>query len=1002
MKSLFPLFIAALSVLPCAARQLSPDESLQRLSALENGPSRARAFAQSTLTLAHTEKQAGHNTLYVFNRTDDGGFIILSADDLAPEVLGFSDSGSFDATAAAPHFLAWLADYSHDISRAIEHSEPVAATSRHAKRNAISPLLTTKWGQGATYDNRSLFNLYCPTIDNTKCPTGCMATAMAQIMYYHKWPQRGTGSKSYTTHTHKVNLSANFANTTYDWSSMQNTYGYYYDESGSRRETSVTTTSNNAVSRLMFNCGIASEMDYTPNSSGTTAVSAMQGIVNHFGYNRQLSLRMRDYYDDDSWEALIYGEIAHGNPVLYCGRTENDEGHAFVCDGYKDGFFHINWGWEGMSDGYYTLLGSNNLHPLMQGTGGSYSSDAFNNSHHVLIGFQRPQDVTEPTHAICADDFTVYDNDTETPYLNKDGYAIVYFEEGAFNFTASTLDFEVGLELHNRETGKSYRLVCPESIDDMEPFKGIRGYYASCTDVPDGVYTTTPIYRVVGESSWTPILLPPDLPPVLIAYGDATLPDTPDTPQPSEADGLCCSDVSSPTATNTNRQLFVHANNPGYVGADVFDGYVTPVLLDEDGHRFYIFDGYEQPFSMEGGKYNSSIHFDFTLKLPDAIADGHYYASMAGRVKNGTQWSNFQTLDLTQKRVVDAMPTFEFWVKGQTVSTTEIKDTPAPADADLFCESVSCANFDVNRTLHVTITNPGNYASVDFDGYVALSIHDSEGHYLRLLDEYRQEFTMEARRYSSSFTIDAPLPDDLPDDQYVIAIAALPRGGKKWTLFREYDFEANKILDRNPYFDIWLRGQCLATTAPPATTPQDAQLFCSTIAPLAHCLPNRQLRFSVKYPGNIGKEDFDGLVAPAIYTTDGQQLFRFTAEAQPFEMQAGYYNSKTTFDFDLTVPDGLPDGHFRIYMEGYQKWSDNWTLFRTFDVDSKKVNSANPFLDFWVKGTDVADYDLDGNEGLKQPTMSPTAAQVYDLSGRRVAPSRTKGISIIQGRKTIR
>ena len=341
-----------------------------------------KAAAATSVTvpveLAFTQYQIDNTTpaVFVFNSTDEG-FVLVSAEDNARAVLGYSDEGTFDANNIPENMQFWLQMYADEMRSATEamRREGDEAMRRKVIRRevkgerleaeaenypTINPILgETVWGQGEPFNNK------CPQINGERTVTGCVATAMSQIMYAHKYPTKGTGSHSYTTETKKLKVSANFGNTTYDWANMIPNY----------KKDSYTTTQADAVATLMFHAGVAADMDYTVDGSGAVSSIALAAMTEYFGYNKAINVLPKDFMKEEDLLQVIATDLQAGRPVYVSGSTVNQEGHAFVCDGMKsDGYLHINWGWYGMADGYFALSA---LAPEVQGTGGSASNLAF-------------------------------------------------------------------------------------------------------------------------------------------------------------------------------------------------------------------------------------------------------------------------------------------------------------------------------------------------------------------------------------------------------------------------------------------------------------------------------------------------------------------------------------------------------------------------------------------------------------------------------------------------
>ena len=229
----------------------------------------------------------------------------------------------------------------------------------------------------ALWDQTAPYNLLCPTINGTQAPTGCVATALAIVMKYNRWPDQGSGMTfQYTTKQYKQTLSATY-NIVYDWDNMLNKY-----EKGN-----YSTEQAEAVSQLMYHCGVFSEMDYTPRSSGALTLTAMGGMVRYMKYDKSMAVLQREWYTDDEWDALLKQELDEGRLVIYGGSNSKREGHQFVFDGYKANRYHVNWGWGGMANGYYLL---STLEPDQQGIGGN-TGGGFSIGQNAIVGIKKAE-----------------------------------------------------------------------------------------------------------------------------------------------------------------------------------------------------------------------------------------------------------------------------------------------------------------------------------------------------------------------------------------------------------------------------------------------------------------------------------------------------------------------------------------------------------------------------------------------------------------------------------
>lgn len=276
--------------------------------------------------------------LYIFGQEEGEGYVVIAGDDVAnTPVLGYSKTGTFNADSIPENLRYWLSEYGKQIAFVRDSSISVVGNSQpETSRDPIEPLITSKWGQGAPYNN------LCPIDPNTglRSDAGCVATALAQIMYYHKWPEQGIDSHSYVWEGQT--LSADFSATTYQWDKMKDTYSLEDDDP------------DNAVATLMYHCGVAVNSWYSSNGTAVT-------ITNSFLEDRTTIVDVLKYYFnfskgvvasgvDPNNDETLYEELHAKRPVLIAGGT-----HVFICDGYENGYYHFNFGWSGYCDDYFLL-----------------------------------------------------------------------------------------------------------------------------------------------------------------------------------------------------------------------------------------------------------------------------------------------------------------------------------------------------------------------------------------------------------------------------------------------------------------------------------------------------------------------------------------------------------------------------------------------------------------------------------------------------------------------
>lgn len=311
---------------------------------------------------------------YAFNL--EQGYVIVSGDDEMTELVGYAENGFFDAENVPPQMQLWLDGYAEYVA-AVQSGKAKARKIllSDSPSVVVEPLVTTKWNQDAPFNNFA--PEYTDDNNNTqRCATGCAATAMAQIMKFHNWPEQGVGHYSYE-HQSFGTISSNFSEHVYDWTNMIDRYnnGEY------------SNVQADAVALLMKDCGVSLNMNYGP-VSGASIYSYYPAFKNYFRYSSRTV--NRSGCETAEFTKIITDELQEGRPIIYCGTGE-DGGHAFVVDGYDTNYFlHVNWGWGGYSDGYFDM---NYMDPTGLGIGGG--SGAFKWNQGIVLARQL-KDGVEP------------------------------------------------------------------------------------------------------------------------------------------------------------------------------------------------------------------------------------------------------------------------------------------------------------------------------------------------------------------------------------------------------------------------------------------------------------------------------------------------------------------------------------------------------------------------------------------------------------------------------
>ncbi len=364
-------FVLWMSAIGMYAQQVSEEAAEQKaLEFLMQGSyADGRTKRKAPRTAPQLRLANEQDEYYVFNDDANGGYVIVSGDERLPDVLGYSYESTFDADNIPSNMQGLLDGYAKQIEYVREHPEVEVAQRKVVSGGSISPMLHCHWNQGAPYNNK------CPQYQGARCVTGCVATAMAQIMYYHRWPeQMHKKIPDYVTSSLQM-LVSDISPKDYkiDWANMLSSYSSGY-----------TQVQADAVAMLMRMCGVAVEMDYTPRESGASLFMAGEAFSNYFSYDGNHECLWASDYTSDNWEQMLYDELVEGRPILYSGYGAGS-GHAYVIDGYNNpNYFHVNFGWGGSSDGFFLLS----------------NIPTFNQDQYAVLGLQPLKSNTPSAYAV--------------------------------------------------------------------------------------------------------------------------------------------------------------------------------------------------------------------------------------------------------------------------------------------------------------------------------------------------------------------------------------------------------------------------------------------------------------------------------------------------------------------------------------------------------------------------------------------------------------------------
>lgn len=363
MKKYFAFLLSATAAMTANAEQISEQQAAAIASKYMPETTTARKMAR-----AKSADNAAADTApyYVFNFGDNQGFVVISGDDSLTELIGYSREGSFSTENMPQNLKSWFGAYADYVEKVQSGEATPIKRASEVGSPVVDALVKTHWNQDEP------FNRMCPAYyldENEILPTGCVATAVAQVMNYYGYPSRGKGEISYSyyqanDYASRTDISVDFSQSTYDWDNMLDDYTRYYD-ANKNIINEYNDTEAVAVALLMRDCGASVLMTYALGGSGSLDYNIPYGVATHFGYKS--SLYMRSSMTDAQFIGIIEDELDNGRPLVFCG-SGTAGGHSFVADGYdSNGLLHINWGWGGMSDGWFDI---NLMNPDAIGIGG--------------------------------------------------------------------------------------------------------------------------------------------------------------------------------------------------------------------------------------------------------------------------------------------------------------------------------------------------------------------------------------------------------------------------------------------------------------------------------------------------------------------------------------------------------------------------------------------------------------------------------------------------------
>lgn len=415
------------------------------------------------LSFVETIMTETNSPIYVFSDTvNKKGFVILAADDMCEGVIGYSEKGSFDSQ-NMPGALKMLIKSNRLKKQAVGIQD----------KNAIAPLLSTKWNQTEPY------NIITQTRLGILYPMGCVGTALAQIVNYYKYPAKPVGSKSYYWTSGMKDIDVDFSEFTFDYDNLIDDY-----QTGEPTEGQIK-----AVNDMMYCCATAVESDWDKAITLANDNKVPDAMQAHFGYSEYLSKINSTHFSIEEWSELLYSQLSKGLPVLICARLASTYqiGHAIICDGYDgDGFFHINWGWGGNYDGYYNIASLYTADPEVD-----FSTEGYGTDQVMYINLF-PQTLEVAPEVVCTSSVfkASYNENLNCLWITCNP-----------SLRYSTQDLEYGVKFEDVNTGNiifadkgTYGNIYTDGWNQLIP-----------ENLPDGTYKITPAFYICETNTWKDI-----------------------------------------------------------------------------------------------------------------------------------------------------------------------------------------------------------------------------------------------------------------------------------------------------------------------------------------------------------------------------------------------------------------------------------------------------------------------------------------------------------------
>ena len=707
---------------------------------------------------------------YVLSYPKSNCFVMVSGDERMSPVLGYSDEHAFDPDNMAPQTKEFFKSYAAQ-SEALQSGAPHKLFSRRAPEavtpQKIEPLLKTQWSQRMPYNNR------CPLIKSQRALTGCVATAIGQLMNYYQYPKVGIGSISYTTKTENLSVYVDLSTIYFAWDKMLDTYrsGEYDDGQA------------NAISNLLFAVGASVNMDYGLSGSSSDIGNAPSALIKHFKYDKDICLMQFGLMSTPMIHQFIMQELIAGRPIPCSGQSVEGNGHAFIIDGMTpDGddypFYHFNWGWGGLDDGEYKIV-----------------DIEYCKQNRMLLNVQPENDLVDIANFVQAknaEPSAHIVNPTRTGSVTIRINDLYNGKQGTFNGIINVyIVNEEGTRTKIGEHGVqlAYNRLYDYDISSKVPEEMPLGTYmieAAVQDLSTGVETT--------------VYFPEESPLVVTDEAVDYVPNM----QVTQMEFVKGKETNDST-------VCVKLTNFMNFNGEAFKGDVSLALVSESGKLICMLGTpVKSQITYERYRIYSTNQWD-NLKgiVPDSVPDGIFHVVVMVRQEGFEGWGLVKKFDLVNNTIrnkdQDLFLTIQ--IENGKIKTDNIV-VPEKFFADIETLEMTLNKEKCKgRFFSININNYLNHGNETFAGRLSLALADDDNNIIVAFGKAINASTLTKYHYiQGTFTLEGEMPDTLSDGHYRLCAAAQQEGYSNWAPITQYAIEGNTITVSNLecFIDLWV------------------------------------------------------------------------------------------------------------------------------------------------------------------------------------------------------